>query len=230
MNLKSMHDEKLDSLAFSYGRDGFDVLKEPKVEQLPFDLGGYRPDLIATKGETRLIVEIKTSSSGISIDRFQSIAEEISKHSGWRFLLVTLDDVDISKIPTTNGDLPTWSQLINKIKQVELMLGNGEIEPATLYLWSIFESALRKQAIAQNIPVERLPAAKLLNHMYTQGEISVDQVDALHELMRKRNRIAHGANEAVDAPTISALTAGIKSLVTEWTGSALAQTEASNAQ
>ena len=194
---KTAHDEKIDSLASTYAKQGFTVLREPSSSELPFDLGDYEPDLIVTNGDSRLIIEVKTTASRISVDRFQSLAQEISKHPGWRFLLVTLDDVDSSRIPTTSSELPTWPQLVAKLQQAQALIAEGALEPALLYLWSIFEAALRKRAIAQSIPVERLPASTLLNHMYSQGEISVDDVDLFREFMGKRNRIAHGANEQI---------------------------------
>ncbi len=213
---KTLHEEKLDALALSYENEGFAILKEPAPEDLPFHLDGYRPDLIASKGNSGIIVEIKTSAERISVDRFQSIAQEISSHPGWRFMLVTLDDVDAERIPTTASDLPTWSQLLEKLKQVELMVQSGVFEPALLYLWGIFEAALRKRAIQQNIPVERLPSAILLNHMYSQGEISVDQIDFFQQLMHKRNRIAHGGNEVIDVNFAASIVNAVAGLLTEW--------------
>jgi Holliday junction resolvase len=213
---KTLHDEKLEALISSYAQDGFNVIKEPSTNQLPFDLGGYKPDLLVTKGDTHLIIEVKTSASRVSVDRFQSLAQEISKHPGWRFLLVTLDDVDSKKIPTTTAELPSWSELEVKLEQAQKLTNEGMLEPALLYLWSIFEAALRKRAIAQSIPVERLPATMLLNHMYSLGEVSVEQLDLLREFMNKRNRIAHGANEPIDSARVSVLVQVIKNLLTEW--------------
>jgi len=213
---KTVHDEKINSLASTYAQQGFNVLKEPSSSEVPFDLGDYKPDLIAIKGDTNLIIEVKTTASRISVDRFQSLAQEISRHPGWRFLLVTLDDVDSSRIPTTSSELPTWSQLITKLHQAQALIAEGAFEPAMLYLWSIFEAALRKRAIAQSIPVERLPASTLLNHMYSQGEVSVDDVDLFREFMSKRNRIAHGANEPIDPNLIAPVFQSVNRLLTCW--------------
>jgi len=213
---KQAHDEKIDTLAISYAQQGFVVVKEPAANKIPFDLGDYRPDLVATKDDTGLIIEVKTKTSGNSVDRFQFIAQEISKHQGWRFLLVTLEDVDSSVIPTTSIELPTWPELENKMLQAKALIAERAVEPATLYLWSIFEAALRKRAISQNIPVERLPSKLLINHMYSQGEVSVDDVDLFREFMVRRNRIAHGANDSIDATQLCLVFQSVNRLVTEW--------------
>jgi hypothetical protein len=213
---KSKRAEKLDALALDYEKRGFAIWKEPARDDLPFDLDGYTPDLVARNGDSGVIIEIKPSAGRLSIDRFQSIAQEIASHPGWRFILVTLDDVDSSTIPTTTAELPTWEQLMDKIGQVELMVNNRVLEPALLYLWSIFEAALRKRAIQQNIPIERLPPHVLLNHMYSQGEVSVYQLDTFRELLKKRDRIVHGANEPTELNVAAELLEAVKALVTEW--------------
>lgn len=213
---KTAQDEKLDSLTATYEQQGFTVLRKPSSDQLPFDLGGYRPGLIATRGETGLIIEVKTTTSHISVDRFQALAQEIARHPGWRFLLVTLEDVDSLGVPTTAPELPTWSQLAMKLRQAESLIAEGALEPALLYLWSIFESALRRRAIVQSIPVERLPPAALLNHMYSQGEVSVQDIDLFREFMGKRNRTAHGANAAIDLAWMELVFQAVSRLVDDW--------------
>lgn len=213
---KTEHEEKIDSLARDYLQQGFSVIKEPSADAIPFDLGGYIPDLIATKGSLNLIIEVKTKASRVSIDKFQSLAQEIALHDGWRFLLVTLDDVDSSKIPSANDELPTWHELDHKLQQAQSLIAEGALEPAVLYLWSIFEAALRKRAIAQRIPVERLPAPMLIKHMYSQGEVSVNDIDQIREFMDKRNRVAHGANEAVDPHELSLVFQTVNRILTEW--------------
>lgn len=213
---KIEHDKKIDSLAQDYLQQGFSVIKEPAAGAIPFDLGGYRPDLIVTKGNVNLIIEVKTKTSHVSVDKLQSLAQEIARHDGWRFLLVTLDDVDSSKIPTANDELPTWHQLERKLLQAQDLIAEGAIEPATLYLWSIFEAVLRKRAIAQRIPVERLQTSMLINHMYSQGEVSVNDVDLFRVFMSKRNRLAHGANEAIDPHQLALVFQTVNRILTEW--------------
>lgn len=213
---KTMLDEKLEALASTYANDGYVVLKEPGAEHLPFDLDGYTPDLIATKGNSGLIVEVKTQAARVSVDRFQLIAQEIAKHPGWRFVLVTLDDVDLGMIPTTTVELPTWPQLMGKLKQVDALVENGVLEGALLYLSSIVQAALRLRALDQHIPIERLPSATLLNHMYSQGEVSVSQIDFFRVLMTKSSRIAHGANEVIEPALAHALLDAVRELLADW--------------
>ena len=89
-NTKSLHDEKVESLIKKYRDEGFTVTKEPQPNEIPFDLDNYQPDILATKNEHEsgligLIIKVKTSITPVSVERLQSVAQEVSRHPGWRF-------------------------------------------------------------------------------------------------------------------------------------------------
>ena len=56
----AQHEALQSSVAERYQREGYDVGIEPGPKAVPFDLGGYAPDLIARKGDLTFIVEIKS--------------------------------------------------------------------------------------------------------------------------------------------------------------------------
>ncbi|MFM6350239.1 MAG: hypothetical protein ACKPFK_34625, partial [Dolichospermum sp.] len=87
-----------------------------------------------------------------------------------------------------------------------------------LFLWSILESLLRKKAVIKNIPIERLPASNLLDHLYSRGEISMDQFDVFKDFLKCRNKIAHGITTPTDATGEILILANntTKSLIKEW--------------
>lgn len=111
-NTKSLHDDKVESLIKKYRDQGFTIIQNPKADQLPFDLDNYQPDILATKNENEsdligLIIGVKTSISPVSVERLQSVAEEVSKHPGWSFLLVTLEDIEAESLPGICEELPS---------------------------------------------------------------------------------------------------------------------------
>ena len=169
---------------------GYRVIVEPSLDQLPFNLGNYRPDLIAFKDQTGIILEVKEKKQYFSIDRLQEIAEIVASHPGWRFSVITVDDVDKNLLSNNESDLPSWETLQVKITEIETLVKNELLEPALLYLWSILESALRKQAIIQHLPIERFSSIKLLDYMYSSGEISIVEFNLIKPLLEQRNRIA----------------------------------------
>ena len=213
---KTLLDEKIHSLAQQYMREGFNVRIEPREEDLPFQLNHYRPDLIATKEDAGIIVEVKTSAARTQVERFQAIAEEVGKHPGWRFLLVTLDDVDSKSLPGTIDDIPSWQQFAERLEQSHSLINSGNFEPAFLYLWSIFEGMLRRRAIEAHIPVERFPVLRLINQMYTLGELSVAQYDFVRRAAETRNRVVHGYTVPNDMSFVTDLHVFVCGLLGEW--------------
>ncbi|QEI39906.1 hypothetical protein BMF77_00461 [Dolichospermum sp. UHCC 0315A] len=217
-NTKSLRDDKVESLIKKYRDEGFTVIQNPKADQLPFDLDNYQPDILATKNqnESGLIIEVKTSISPVSVERLQSVAEEISRHPGWRFLLVTLEDIEAESLPGTSEELPSWEELINYFSQVSKLIENNNIEPAFLFLWSVFEGALRKRAVDVSIPVERLPVIRLLRTMYSLGELSISEFDIIQAYLEKRNRLAHGYIQKLNSEVLGKFLMLIVELLDEW--------------
>jgi hypothetical protein len=208
--------DKIHLLADEYSRAGFDVIKEPVPQRLPFDLEFHQPDLVARKGGGGLVVDVRESFSNISVGRMVSVASEVSRHTGWRFLLVTLDDVGGQGIPTTDAELLTWKQIYRCLHEVAMLIGQQALVPALLQLGSAFEAALRRRAIDQSIPVERFPELAMLMHMYRFGEISVDQIDTLEEFLQKCERVAHGANELPDMTSVFKWHASVTAVLSDW--------------
>lgn len=76
LNQQKFHGDLEARVAEKYQQQGFSVTKNPTCSRLPFDLGGYKPDLIVQKDpDQNYVIEIKNSSRQISVDRFRSIAE-----------------------------------------------------------------------------------------------------------------------------------------------------------
>jgi mRNA-degrading endonuclease RelE of RelBE toxin-antitoxin system/Holliday junction resolvase len=228
-NTKSLHDEKVASLIKKYRDQGFTVIQNPKADQLPFDLDNYQPDILATKNENEtgligLIIEVKTSIHPVSVERLQSVAEEVSKHPGWRFLLVTLEDIQAESLPGTSEELPSWEELINYFSQVSKLIENNNIEPAFLFLWSVFEGALRKRAVDVSISVERLPVIRLLRSMYSLGELSISEFDSIQACLEQRNRLAHGYIQKLDLEVLHTFVILVVKLLIEWTSN-ISETE-----
>ena len=217
-NTKTLHHDKVKSLAEKYVNEGFDVVIEPKMNQLqlPFNLGNYQPDIIATKNNSGLVIDVKTSTNRVSVENLQAISEEISRHPDWRFLLVTLEDIEAESLPGTSEELPSWEELIDHFSQVSKLIENNNIEPAFLFLWSVFEGALRKRAVDVSIPVERLPVIRLLRTMYSLGELSISEFDIIQACLEERNRLAHGYIQKLDLETLHTFIMLVVKLLIEW--------------
>lgn len=210
---RTEHDAKLQELKERFEREGYAVLVEPPKLAIPFDLGNYVPDLVARKPDGGLIVEVKTTKARTPIDRYQSIAQIVQGHAGWRFILVTVDDLNA---PASLQELVSWDQLVAKLGTIQSLIDSGNTEPAILYLWSIFEAAMRRLAIVVAMPIERLPATKLMNQLYTVGYISVDDFSTAKKFLTLRNGITHGFGTPPDAPLLESFLNVVAGLIQEW--------------
>lgn len=207
---------KISEIAAHYERDGFVVVVEPHPSVVPFDLDGYRPGLLASKGDEHHIVEVRESGTRLSVDRFQELAAEIGRHRGWRFFLVTSDDVNPDGVPASNP-LLSWEELREQSSIAPKLLELGANEAALVSLWTIFEGMLRLQATRIFLPIERFPTAGLLDHLYSHGELSMEQYDRATEVLAIRNAVAHGFSAEGVRSAAAQMLDIVHQLFDEWT-------------
>ena len=211
---QTFHSDLEARVAEKYKQQGFTVIANPSLSRLPFDLEGYTPDLIAQKEpDQNLIIEIKRSSRQISVDRFRSIAERVQTHPGWRFLLVTEDD----DLPIgCERDLLQVDEALLRANQAETLIVGGATEAAVLFLWSTLEGMMRRRSIQAAIPIDRLMPLAMINHLYSQGELSRQQFHRIKDLMASRNRVAHGYHAPQLEEVASELLTLVRELADDW--------------
>ena len=66
------HQQKIDEIAQKLQEQGYEVILEPEVSLLPFDLGSYRPDILAFGQQGGVIVEVKGEAQNFSVDRLHT--------------------------------------------------------------------------------------------------------------------------------------------------------------
>ncbi len=189
-----------------YRLQGYEVIDQPHIDQMPFDLDQYCPDLVVKISETQgFIIEIEDVATNLSIERYRELAKIVSKHSGWRFLLITGEDAT----PIAEEDIGdirlTQSQILHRKERIAKLISIGEREAAFLSLWIFAEILMRRHARQALIPIDRLTTILMINHLYTQSEISLEQFERAIALNEIRNRVAHGflvkplnLNEAIE--------------------------------
>ncbi|WP_126389711.1 hypothetical protein [Pseudanabaena sp. ABRG5-3] len=82
--------------------------------------------------------------------------------------------------------------MLQRQEQAQRFLVIGEVEVAFWYLWGILEAAMRRQAMQVTITIERFPANSLINHLYSQGELSIEHFDQVRVIQTIRDRLIHG--------------------------------------
>ena len=198
MNYSTNEIEKAREIAFELKQKGYDVFIDPDSRNIPFFLDGYTPDLVAIKNDGGIVVEIKSSIKRLPLSKFHRISEIISSNQGWHFSLVTLDDPISSLFASLDNQLPNISLLKERFENIDKLISMDMKSPALMELWSLVESCLRLIAKKINMPVEFLQPNRLINHLYSIGELSMEQYDLLKKLMNIRNKVAHGFNQDIN--------------------------------
>lgn len=215
MTAKLIHDTSVSKIAEKYRQEGYRVFVEPEPEDIPFDLGTYRPHLIAKRNEAEgYIIEVKGSGRQTPIERLREIAERVSQHTGWRLLLITEEDALLKDNALVN--LLSWEQIFSRRAQSERLISLGEDEGAFLLLWVIIEAVLRRRAEEVSIPIESSPTVSLIKHMYSQGELSIQEYDRAMLLKSLRNRFIHGFQTPEINESVSELLALVNELISLW--------------
>ena len=215
----SQHEALQNSVAERYRREGYEVVIEPGSKAVPFDLGGYAPDLIARKGDLTLIVEIKTHAERVSFDQLRSIVDETRRHEGWRFVLVTSQDIPSIELPGQSEAPLSWKDVARRIEDADRLSDLGEKEAAYLVLWITFERMLRFLARRVGLPVDRLAPSILIRQLYSQGELSMAQFDAALSCQAVRDRTVHGFPDSDLSEAVTRLGTLVRELQENWSTS-----------
>lgn len=188
----SRETEKIQEVALEFERKGYTVFIEPSSGSIPFDLQNYRPDLIALKDNGGVVIEIKSSLKRLPVQKFHDISQQVSSHQGWKFALVTLDDPASKVMSIAETDLPNPKVLKERLKEIDVLVGMEMLPNALISLWIQIESWLRIKSRLADMPLDLLQPQRLINHLYSEGELSINQVDYLKSLMQIRNQVMHG--------------------------------------
>jgi len=208
--LEALKAEKVEEVRAEFEERGFNVVRDPGQELVPFDLDFLHPDLLASDSDAHILVFVRESAEWVSLSRLRDLMREVRKHQNWDLLLVTADD-DIKLVgPAGAGDaLPPWPEMRAQASRAIAFVHSGtDADVAFLILWAAVEGVLRKTAMDADLPVDRLPTEYVIPAVYDYGYLSIEQYPRMQAALRLRNRVAHGF------PACSAeLEDGIKNLM-----------------
>lgn len=181
---------RLLELVTEYRQKGYEVLLSPKPEELPDFLRSYRPDMIVSRGEEKVVIEVKSRPSIASAQYLRGLAQAVEEHPGWRVELVMTNPEDALYSAKVEGSLQEHE--IKSQLQVARELTVHHPESAILYAWSLAEATLRLLANKEELDLQRPEPLRLLKQLATEGVISKAEYQSLMNAFGLRNAIAHG--------------------------------------
>lgn len=193
--IDSLRAEKF--VAKRYEDQGYTVTFEPSQSDIPFPLQGYRPDILATKGSERLLVEVKRAGTRFDTSRYVSIGEEAARH-GWKFMLVTVTPEQLSRRTEAPADLPEVEAIRERLEEID-RFHNVSRNPSLVLpaLWVAYISALKIVCQKENVCLGEVTDLSLINRAYSEGVLSIDEYENARALLQLRNEAVHSITSAM---------------------------------
>lgn len=182
---------KLLEVARAYRKQGYEVLIEPRKEQLPAVLTPFQPDMIARNNEETVVIEIKSRRSLSKSPEMEALAAVIQQQAGWRFELIVTNPKDQGDLIEKQDDLLANQDILARLEEARILLHQEHGEAAVLLAWSAAEAMLRRLLIQEGVSAENT-AASMLKNLFAHGLIDQDQYDTLRQGLETRNTILHG--------------------------------------
>jgi uncharacterized protein YutE (UPF0331/DUF86 family) len=183
--------QKLQEIAAEYEARGYEVLVEPRPEQLPEFLAGFRPDLLARGPNESVVVEVKVGTQTAASERFRELAETIQRQPGWRFSLVVIDPRSDEVAPPTQ-QLLARQEIVDRLGRANELLKTGATDAAFLLMWVAVEALLRHIATREGLPLERVPSSSLMKELFSLGILSRSELEVAQRAFSVRNALVHG--------------------------------------
>ena len=180
----------VDQIANRYRKDGFRVYLAPDANSRPKFLGDIVPDLIAKKGDQRVVLEVKELTSDKKKSQLGKIASLVENEPGWRLELVLYEEEDdLPKDPL----YPSPKSIRAAIQDANEIYKQGHTAAAMMLACSAFEAAA-KRAIAkvEDRYAYKLPPNDLVKRLVFHGFLTEGELEVAHKAIIRRNQIVHG--------------------------------------
>ena len=176
--------KKVAAVARQYRRAGYDVLRPGAGGNQADFLEGYTPDLIATRNDDCVVIEVKRAGSLRSSNDLTEIAEAVSRQGGWRFELIVIpSDDDVEFIST---------EKVEELKSHgDRVYESGLQAAAYLFLTSILEELVGDLSLKHGLPARRLSTESLSRLLVTDGVIPAEVYEQIKAILSQRHRLAH---------------------------------------
>jgi len=190
---------KAKEVANEYKKKGYRVILEPKLSDLPDVLKNlnFQPDIIATYGDTNLIIEVKTFES-IKDRSLAELAERVKSIEGWDFELVYTNPKikhDVPMTPESSTYEEAKRNLDRAAKFLETDASEEYSDAALLLIWSAVENALRVNCKMYKCDEKVSISRVLVRDSVIMGIISKNDQKFLESVMRTRDEISHGISQ-----------------------------------
>lgn len=209
--------QRLLDVAREYRKNGYEVIVEPKAEQLPSFLAPFNVDILARNNDENVIIEVRTQESLTEAPELDALARAMEGKQSWRLELVVTNPKDRSAFQFKNAISLNQQDIAYRLQEARQLSDQEYGEAAFLLAWSATEALLRQVVEREAVPAAQNQPAQLVKALYMHGVIDKDQYKVLQQGQQARNMIAHGYKEKqVLAETFNQLLAVTEQLATQY--------------
>ena len=190
--METISPESVSTVAESYRRQGYEVVFEPEPSLLPKESKSLQPDFLATKGDERVIVEVKYPQNLLAYPSLMRLAEVIRRIPGWRLDVVVLEKRRQAAESQTLSTEDAKRRLDSADHVAE---ETGDFAAALLLLWTAAEAILRDR-VSRQTEDNLTSTSRLPKLAYSLGLIDTEDVATAEWMTRIRNDVVHGRSES----------------------------------
>jgi uncharacterized protein YutE (UPF0331/DUF86 family) len=187
--------QRLREVAREYRQRGYEVLIEPRSDQLPEFLAPFRVDMLARSTDENVIVEVRTQESLTDAPELDAIAQALHNQPSWRFELVVTNPRDRASLLFKNATSLNQLDITYRLREARQLSDQEHGEAALLLAWSATEALLRYIAATEAIPVAQHNPSQITKSLFTYGVLDKEQYQTLQDGLHARDMVVHGYKE-----------------------------------
>lgn len=204
--------KRLKEAAQEYRRKGYDVMVEPRGDQMPGFLQSFSPDMIIRKGDENIVVEVKTRESLSASEQLDRIAEVIAEQPSWELRLILTNPRATSVADIENSLSP--GEILDLLKHVDRLSDLEEIDASLLLVTAAIEAAIRLIARKESIKIEGKNILGDAKRLVSYGVLLESEYDSIETIAQSRSALAHGyRHRPVDVSDIKEMADCISEIV-----------------
>lgn len=188
---KSLERRRIKSIAKEYKEKGYTVTVGPRHDELPVFLHNAKPDIVATRGDDNVVIEVKTSTTVSTTDEVMQLAKLVENRPEWRFELVITNPRGRRLSEEPEQELSA-QQLWKRLREAGRLVEIGSLEAALLLGWSTAEGAARSLLQSEGTELKKHSPGYVIKRAYSDGLMTQRDYDVLRKAITLRNTIVHG--------------------------------------
>lgn len=197
--------DRLNALVQEYRTSGYDVLLNPTAEQLPDFLKDLQPDLVVSKGDEHVVVEVRSRAT-LNDKSLIPFVRAVEGRSGWHFELVVTNPPNSDVFGDTYQTLDRW-QLLEMLDQAEA-IRETDGRYAAILVWVAVEGALFDRLFETDEKIPNRGPKRLIKEAISMGFVDPEDREPLERLAEFRNRFVHAM--VTDTLSVGDLDAAIR--------------------